>query len=195
MQPLVQLPAVCATGLAAAAGWSSVLSISSNVRPLVSGPNAQKPITPRIPGCEIEHRKPLPKAHRQNRAGRDHRGLCRPTGSTPERRLRRAQFGSYGLFSGHRSSSTDERTQDLRTLSRNESRDVSRKPWASRHRQARSRCLPRSSIPRRAGCASGRTRTIERDTKGAKTRFIAPAYGKFESISLHRRVQRTSLQH
>ena len=38
------------------------------------------------------------------------------------------------------------------------------------------------------GCASGRTRTIERDTKGAKTRFIAPAYGKFESISLHRRV-------
>ena len=28
------------------------------------------------------------------------------------------------------------------------------------------------------GCASGRTRTIERDTKGAKTRFIAPAYGK-----------------
>jgi len=48
MQPLAQLPAVCATGLAAAAGWSSVLSISSNVRPLVSGPNAQKPITPRM---------------------------------------------------------------------------------------------------------------------------------------------------
>jgi len=38
------------------------------------------------------------------------------------------------------------------------------------------------------GCASGRTRTIERDTKGAKTRFIAPAYGKFESSSLQRRV-------
>src|SRR6516164_3834612 len=36
------------------------------------------------------------------------------------------------------------------------------------------------------GCASGRTRTIERDTKGAKTRFIAPAYGKFESSSLQR---------
>src|SRR6516165_5326027 len=34
------------------------------------------------------------------------------------------------------------------------------------------------------GCASGRTRTIERDTKGAKTRFIATAYGKFESSSL-----------
>src|SRR6516165_2022432 len=48
MQPLAQLPAVCATGLAAATGWSSVLSISSNVRPLVSGPNAQKPITPRM---------------------------------------------------------------------------------------------------------------------------------------------------
>src|ERR1700739_2172982 len=46
MQPRAQLPAVCATGLAAAAGWSSVLSISSNVRPLVSGPNAQKQITP-----------------------------------------------------------------------------------------------------------------------------------------------------
>ena len=42
------------------------------------------------------------------------------------------------------------------------------------------------------GCASGRTRTIERDTKGAKTRFIAPAYGKFESSSLQRRVGRTS---
>ena len=42
------------------------------------------------------------------------------------------------------------------------------------------------------GCASGRTRTIERDTKGAKTRFIAPAYGKFESSSLQRRVTRTS---
>ena len=39
------------------------------------------------------------------------------------------------------------------------------------------------------GCASGRTRTIERDTKGAKTRFIAPAYGKFESSSLRRRVR------
>ena len=39
------------------------------------------------------------------------------------------------------------------------------------------------------GCASGRTRTIERDTKGAKTRFIAPAYGKFESISLRQRVR------
>src|SRR6516165_12537145 len=38
------------------------------------------------------------------------------------------------------------------------------------------------------GCASGRTRTIERDTKGAKTRFIAPAYGKFESSSLQRGV-------
>jgi len=38
------------------------------------------------------------------------------------------------------------------------------------------------------GCASGRTRTIERDTKGAKTRFIAPAYGKFESSSLQQRV-------
>ena len=48
MQPLAQLPAVCATGLAAAAGWSSALSISSNVRPLVSGPNVQKPITPRM---------------------------------------------------------------------------------------------------------------------------------------------------
>ena len=41
------------------------------------------------------------------------------------------------------------------------------------------------------GCASGRTRTIERDTKGAKTRFIAPAYGKFESSSLQRRVTQT----
>ena len=39
------------------------------------------------------------------------------------------------------------------------------------------------------GCASGRTRTIERDTKGAKTRFIAPAYGKFESSSLQQRVR------
>ena len=38
------------------------------------------------------------------------------------------------------------------------------------------------------GCASGRTRTIERDTKGPKTRFIAPAYGKFESSSLQRGV-------
>ena len=44
------------------------------------------------------------------------------------------------------------------------------------------------------GCASGRTRTIERDTKGAKTRFIAPAYGKFESSSLQRRVVRTPVQ-
>ena len=42
--------------------------------------------------------------------------------------------------------------------------------------------------PGRAGFASGRTRTIERDTKGAKTRFIAPAYGKFESSSLQRGV-------
>ena len=41
------------------------------------------------------------------------------------------------------------------------------------------------------GCASGRTRTIERDTKGAKTRFIAPAYGKFESSSLQRGVGET----
>jgi len=39
------------------------------------------------------------------------------------------------------------------------------------------------------GCASGRTRTIERDTKGAKTRFIAPAYGKFESSSLQQTVR------
>jgi len=39
------------------------------------------------------------------------------------------------------------------------------------------------------GCASGRTRTIELDTKGAKTRFIAPAYGKFESSSLQGRVR------
>ena len=46
---------------------------------------------------------------------------------------------------------------------------------------------------RRAGFASGRTRTIERDTKGAKTRFIAPAYGKFESSSLHRRVSELSV--
>src|SRR6516162_1171580 len=38
------------------------------------------------------------------------------------------------------------------------------------------------------GCASGRTRTIERDTKGAKTRFIASAYGKFESSSLQQTV-------
>ena len=30
MQPLAQLPAVCATGLAAAAAWSSVLSIWTN---------------------------------------------------------------------------------------------------------------------------------------------------------------------
>src|SRR6516165_3336831 len=43
------------------------------------------------------------------------------------------------------------------------------------------------------GCASGRTRTIERDTKGAKTRFIAPAYGKFESSSLLRRVRKPSV--
>jgi hypothetical protein len=43
------------------------------------------------------------------------------------------------------------------------------------------------------GCASGRTRTIERDTKGAKTRFIAPAYGKFESSSLQRRVRELSV--
>ena len=43
------------------------------------------------------------------------------------------------------------------------------------------------------GCASGRTRTIERDTKGAKTRFIAPAYGKFESSSLQRRVHEPSV--
>src|SRR6516225_10978125 len=34
MQPLAQLPAVCATGLAAAAGWSSVLSILSALAPL-----------------------------------------------------------------------------------------------------------------------------------------------------------------
>ena len=46
---------------------------------------------------------------------------------------------------------------------------------------------------RRAGFASGRTRTIERDTKGAKTRFIAPAYGKFESSSLLRRVNKLSV--
>jgi len=45
------------------------------------------------------------------------------------------------------------------------------------------------SILGRAGCALGRTRTNNgRDTKGAKTRFIAPAYGKFESSSLQRRV-------
>ena len=43
------------------------------------------------------------------------------------------------------------------------------------------------------GCASGRTRTIERDTKGAKTRFIAPAYGKFESSSLQQRVRKLSV--
>ena len=43
------------------------------------------------------------------------------------------------------------------------------------------------------GCASGRTRTIERDTKGAKTRFIAPAYGKFESSSLQQRVNKLSV--
>ena len=43
------------------------------------------------------------------------------------------------------------------------------------------------------GCASGRTRTIERDTKGAKTRFIAPAYGKFESSSLLRRVNKHAI--
>ena len=34
-----------------------------------------------------------------------------------------------------------------------------------------------------------REQTIGRDTKGAKTRFTAPAYGKFESSSLQRRVQ------
>jgi hypothetical protein len=45
------------------------------------------------------------------------------------------------------------------------------------------------SILGRAGCALGRTRTNNgRDTKGAKTRFIAPVYGKFESSSLQRRV-------
>jgi hypothetical protein len=42
-----QLPADCATGLVVA-GRSSALSISSKVRPLVSGPNAQKPMTPRM---------------------------------------------------------------------------------------------------------------------------------------------------
>jgi hypothetical protein len=42
-----QWPAVCAAGLAAA-GLSSALSISSKVRPLVSGPNAQKPMMPRM---------------------------------------------------------------------------------------------------------------------------------------------------
>jgi hypothetical protein len=47
MRPLAQLPAVCTTGLAAPAGRSSALSISSNVRPLVSGPNTQKPMMPR----------------------------------------------------------------------------------------------------------------------------------------------------
>jgi hypothetical protein len=46
--PLAQLPAVCTTALATAAGRSSALSISSKVRPLVSGPNAQKPMMPRI---------------------------------------------------------------------------------------------------------------------------------------------------
>src|SRR6516162_5738810 len=45
------------------------------------------------------------------------------------------------------------------------------------------------------GCASGRTRTIERDTKGAKTRFIALAYGKFESSSLQRRVGASRFRH
>jgi hypothetical protein len=35
--------------------------------------------------------------------------------------------------------------------------------------------------------------SIERDTKGAKTRFIAPAYGKFESSSLQRRVNKLSV--
>jgi hypothetical protein len=51
-----------------------------------------------------------------------------------------------------------------------------------------SRCLVQS-IPGRAGCASGgREQTIGRDTKGAKTRFITPAYGKFESSSLQRSV-------
>jgi hypothetical protein len=45
------------------------------------------------------------------------------------------------------------------------------------------------SILGRAGCALGRTRTNNgRDTKGAKTRFIAPAYGKFESSSLQQTV-------
>src|SRR6516225_11025827 len=43
------------------------------------------------------------------------------------------------------------------------------------------------------GCASGRTRTIERDTKGAKTRFIAPAYRKFESSSVQQRVNKLSV--
>jgi putative CocE/NonD family hydrolase len=38
--------------------------------------------------------------------------------------------------------------------------------------------------------ALGLVGTIERDTKGAKTRFIAPAYGKFESSSLQRRVKK-----
>ena len=46
--PLAQLPAVCTTALAMAAGRSSALSISSKVRPLVSGPNAQKPMMPRM---------------------------------------------------------------------------------------------------------------------------------------------------
>jgi hypothetical protein len=43
------LPADYAAGLAEAmAGWPSALSISSNVRPLVSGPNAQNPMMPRM---------------------------------------------------------------------------------------------------------------------------------------------------
>src|SRR5215472_2337550 len=101
---------------------------------------------------------PLPKDHRQSRAGRGHRGLCRPRGPTPTRRLHTAQFGSYGPFLRSLIGSTNERTPDLRTLSLDESRDTSRRP--TRTAYAAISAQPVKSLFSRPNRATGSLRMV-----------------------------------
>ena len=54
-----------------------------------------RPATRRCPNISTRGRSP--KTTSKSRAGRDHRGLCRPRGPTPRWRSRRALFGSFSL--------------------------------------------------------------------------------------------------